>query len=191
MTHSATLPFTLKRSRDVLGAAEITTTTETVHGLLYLDGERLVIQWRLARKIETLGEEIRTDEEFEDVRQVVVPLEAVAGATVRRAWWRLWSAPLLVLRAVDLRAFEKVTGEGGLRLAHPAELVLRLRRSDRLAAEEFSAELALAVAQLAAARGLDHSLPGNDTDEAPHQPQRTEDSPPLDRRLPEPSDDHS
>ena len=164
MTHSAALPFTLKRSRDVLGAASMTTTTETVHGLLHLDGERLVIQWRLGRKTQHLGSEIRTDEEFEAVRQVVIPLEAVAGAGVRRRWWQLLSGPRLVLRATDLRAFEDVAGEGGLRLAHPAELVLRLRRSDRLAAEEFSAELALAVAELAAGRMLDRSLPSNHTE---------------------------
>jgi hypothetical protein len=42
-----------------------------------------------------------------------------------------------------------VAGEGGLRLKHPAELVLRVRRSDRLLAEEFAAELTLAVAEQA------------------------------------------
>ena len=45
--------------------------------------------------------------------------------------------------------FEGLAGKDGLSLDHPAELVLRLRRSDRLAAEEFGAELALAVAGLA------------------------------------------
>ena len=174
MPHSA-LPFTLKRSRDVLGAASMTTTTETVHGLLLLDGERLVIQWRLGRKIEHLGKEIRTDEEFEAVRQVVIPLDSIAGASVRRRWWYLWSGPRLILTATDLQAFEEVAGEGGLRLAHPAELVLRLRRSDRLVAEEFSAELALAVAELAAGRDLDRSLPSGASRRAQDLPQRTED----------------
>ncbi len=153
----------------------MTTTTETVHGLLHLDGERLTIQWRLGRKTQHLGAEIRTDEEFEAVRQVVIPLEAVVGAGVRRRWWQLLSGPRLVLRAADLQAFEEVTGEGGLRLAHPAELVLRLRRSDRLAAEEFSAELALAVAELAAGRHIDRFLPSDDSRRAQNLPQRTED----------------
>jgi len=148
MPYFAALPFSLRRSRDVLGAGEITTTTERVHGLLRLDGNRLVIQWRLTRKTETLGKEIRTDEEMEPVQEVAVPLGAVAGATVRRPWWLFGAGLRLVLTAADLQAFDIVAGEGGLKLSHPAELVLRLRRRDALAAEEFTAELALAVAEL-------------------------------------------
>ena len=149
MPHTAALPFTLKRSQDVLGAGSITTTTETVHGLLRLDGDRLVIQWRLARKTDHIGSEIRTDREYEAVKEVVLPLEIVAGAQVRRSLWRVFGGPRMVLTAADLQAFEEVAGEGGLRLKHPAELVVRIRRSDRMLAEEFSAELALAVAERA------------------------------------------
>lgn len=178
MPHSAALPFTLKRSREVLGAASMTTTKETVHGLLHLDGARLVIQWRLGRKTQYLGEEIRTDEEFEGVRQVVVPLESVAGALVRRRWWQVFSGPRLILTATDLQAFEEVAGEGGLRLAHPAELVLRLRRSDRLAGEEFSAEVVLAVAELAAGRDLDRALPARDPKSSQELPRQTQELPP-------------
>jgi hypothetical protein len=70
---------------------------------------------------------------------------------VRRRWW---DGDRLVLTAADLRAFEVVSGEAGLRLGHPAELVVKLRRRDRLAAEEFAAELALALAERGAgARG--------------------------------------
>lgn len=42
-----------------------------------------------------------------------------------------------MLTGADLRAFVEIAGEGGLRLDHPAELVLRVRRSDSLAAREF------------------------------------------------------
>jgi len=148
MLHSAALPFHLRRSRDVLGSGEMTTTTERVHGLLRLDGNRLVIQWRLTRKTETLGKEIRTDEEMEPVQEVVVPIRAVAGAAVRRPWWLFGTGLRLVLTAADLQSFDVLAGEGGLKLSHPAELELRLRRRDALAAEEFTAELALAVAEL-------------------------------------------
>jgi hypothetical protein len=147
MPRSAALPFKLKRSQDVLGAGSVTTTTETVHGLLRLDGDRLVIQWRLARRTEFIGKEIRTDREVEAVQEVVVPLDGVAGASLRRSSLGFLRAPRLVLTAADLQAFEAVAGEGGLRLKHPAELVLRVRRSDRLLAEEFAAELTLAVAE--------------------------------------------
>jgi len=149
MPHSAALPFNFKRSQDVIGVASITSTTETVHGLLRLDGDRLVIQWRLARKTDHIGSEIRTDQELEAVREVVVPLEAVAGAFARRPWLGVFGAPKLILTAADLQAFESVAGEGGLRLKHPAELVVRIRRPDRLLAEEFAAELVLAVAERA------------------------------------------
>jgi len=114
-----------------------------------LDGDRLVIQWRLARKTDHIGSEIRTDQELEAVREVVVPLEAVAGAFLRRPWLGVFGAPRLILTAADLQAFEAVAGEGGLRLKHPAELAVRVRRLDRLLAEEFAAELVLAVAERA------------------------------------------
>lgn len=160
MTRFATLPFRLRRSDEVAGEEEYTSTTETVHGLLRLEGDRLVIQWRLARETERMGSEYRTDKEVEPVREVVVPLQGVAGAVVRRRWWEALTGPRIVLTAADLRAFEAVTGEAGLRLDHPAELTLRLRRRDRLAGEEFCAELALTVAEQAVARLEERLLSG-------------------------------
>ena len=147
MPRSAALPFSLRRSSEVLGAAQMTTTTERLHGLLRLHGDRLVIQWRLTRKTETLGKEIRTDEEMDPVQEVVLPVRAIAGATVRRPWWLFGAGLRLALTAADLQAFDGVAGKGGMKLSHPAELVFRLRRRDALAAEEFTAELALAVAE--------------------------------------------
>ena len=79
MAHSAALPFVLHRSHDVVGW-EITSTHETVHGLLRLDGDRVFIQWRVARSTDHVGMQIRTDHEVEPVREVVIPLSAVAGA---------------------------------------------------------------------------------------------------------------
>mgnify|MGYP001819409450 FL=1 len=122
MPRSAALPFNLRRSQDVLGSAEITTTTERVHGLLRLDGDRLVIQWRLTRQTQTLGTEINTEEEMEPVREIVLPLRAIAGARVRRPWWLFGAGLRLVLTAADLQAFDELAGEGGLKLAHPAEV---------------------------------------------------------------------
>ena len=151
MPYTAALPFTLKRSKDEFGGVSLTSTTETVHGLLRLEGDRLVIQWRLARHTEHMGAGYRTDDEMEAVREEDVPLSAVAGAYVRRRrWWEFWKGPQLVLNATDLRAFDEIVGEEGLRLSHPAEMVVGLRRTDRMLAEEFTAELTLAVAELAA-----------------------------------------
>jgi hypothetical protein len=147
--HSAALPFIIKRSDDVIGSMSITMTRETVHGLLRLDGERLVIQWRLERSTEHMGSEIRTDREVDPVREEVVPLSGLAGAAVPHGWLGRVSPPRIVLTATDLRAFEGIAGSAGLRLAHPAQLVLRVRWRDRLAAREFAADLELALAERA------------------------------------------
>ncbi len=167
MSHTAALPFQIKRANDVFTGSGMTTTRETVHGLLRLENDRLTVQWRVGREVEHLGAEMRTDSEVEAVREIVVPLEGVAGALVRRRWWDWLTGPRLVLTAADLGAFEGLAGHDGLSLMHPAELVLRLRRSDRLAAEEFSAELALAIAEheLPAAEDRPALPPGHDAAE--------------------------
>ncbi len=108
------------------------------------------MQWRVARSTSHVGMEIRTDNEVGPVREVVIPLRAVAGAAVR--WnWRWPPGLCLVLTAADLRAFEEVAGAAGLSLEHPAELLLRLRRSDRALGVEFAGELELAIAERAIA----------------------------------------
>ncbi len=177
MHQSAALPFVLKRATDVFTAAGMTTTRETVHGLLRLDNGQLKIQWRVGRKTEHLGVEMRTDQEVEPVREIVVPLRRVAGATVRGRWWNWLVGPRLIVTAADLAAFEEVAGDTGLSLNHPAQLVLRIRRSDLLAAEEFGAELALAVAECGLTESDTPSALGHDQPPAPLPPGST------DRRL--------
>ena len=176
MPHSAAVPFLLERKHDVVGW-EVTSTRETVHGLLRLDGGRLYVQWRVAKSTSHVGMQIRTDTEVGPVREVMIPLTAVAGAAVR--WnWRWPPGPCLILTAADLRAFEEVAGAAGLSLDHPAELVLRLRRSDRALGVEFAGELELAVAEraIAAAEGkpmLEGGQPGAPVDAKPHrEPER-------------------
>lgn len=148
MTHSAALPFFLKRSEDVIAGGSFISTSETVHGLLRLEGEQLVVQWRIARNTDHVGSEIRTDREVTPVREVVIPLAALGGGRVRASWWP-WSAGRIVLTAADLRAFEAVAGETGLRLDHPAELVFRVRRADLDLAREFVGEVDMALADRA------------------------------------------
>jgi len=143
----AALPFFLKRSNDEFSGTGMTSTRETVHGLLRLEESKLVIQWRAARRIDVLDSEMRTEREFDAVQHIEIPLSGLAGATVRQRWWHWFTGPRIVLSASHLAAFEAIAGEAGLGLDHPAVLVLRLRRADRLVAEEFSAELALAIAE--------------------------------------------
>ncbi len=146
MPHAAALPFTFRRGDDVVGLAEITSTTEVVHGLLRLEGDRLFVQWRRSRTTERVGMQIRTDRELEPVRELSVPLAALAGARVRWSWRRWPPGVHLVLTAGDLRAFEEVAGEGGLRLDHPAQLAIRVPFAQRMAAQDFASHLELALA---------------------------------------------
>ena len=162
MPHIAAIPFLLERSHEVIGS-EITSTSETIHGLLRLDGARLVVQWRLERTTDRIGREIRSDREVEPVREVVLPLESVAGAVLRTSIWPWVRRARLVLTAADLRAFEAIAGAAGLEVDHPAELVLFVRRADLAIAAEFVGELELAIAEraLALAEGdAQSALPG-------------------------------
>ena len=149
MTSFSAVPFTLKRSSDLWDAdGGYESTTETAHGLVRLEADQLVVQWRLAVQTEKMGDTWETNETIEPVREIVIPLAKVAGVAVPpRRWWHI-AAPRLVIAASDLLAFEKIAGEQGLKLKHPAKLVLRVKRADRLIAEEFAAELSLAVARL-------------------------------------------
>lgn len=151
------VPFTLKRSSDLYtSGGGYESTTETAHGLVRLEADRLVVQWRVAVVTESMkGAGYETREEIEPVSEIVIPLAKVAGAFVlEQRWWRLLG-PRLVITAADLLAFEKIAGQQGLKLKHPSKLVLRVKRSDRLIAEEFAADLALALARLPAGGGVD------------------------------------
>jgi hypothetical protein len=163
MASFSALPFTLRRKSEVFSGLGMTTTTETVHGLLRLDREELTIQWRLARKVEHLGGEIRSDEELEAVREVHVPLRGLVGALVKNRWWA-WPLGLrLEITASDLGSFQEVAGQTGLKMAHPAQLVVGIKRRDRLAAQEFAADLTLVVAETALEASVGRrSLPGID-----------------------------
>ena len=156
MERFATVPFFLTRGEDEMSATTITTTREMVHGLLRLHERTLTIQWRLATKTERVGWGIRKDHEVEAVKEIVVPVVRLGGAAVRSGWWSWPPGLRLVLTAADLTALEGLAGSHGLRLDHPAELVVRVRRADRLAAEEFCAELALAIAEAQAPEGDRH-----------------------------------
>lgn len=150
MLHTAALPFVLHRDHSAVSGFEVTSIREQLHGLLRLDGDRLVIQWRTAREITRTGREVRTDRELAPIREVAIPLSGLAGAHVRRAWRRWWLREVLVLTAADLRAFDALTGEAdvpGLVLEHPAEIVVELRRSDQQLAREFVGELRLAISE--------------------------------------------
>lgn len=147
---TAALPFVLRREHGVVSGGQVTSTRDELHGLLHLDGQRLLVQWRTSREVSHVGREIRTDRELAPIREVSIPLDGIAEAGVRRVWRRWWFADVLVITAADLRAFEGLAGDHdapGLVLEHPAEVVLELRRTDREQARNFASELRLAVSE--------------------------------------------
>ena len=174
MARAPALPFTLRRSDDVIGATAITSTKETVHGVLLLEVDRLVLQWRVERRTQHVGWQIREEAEVEPLREFVIPLHGLASASVRSAWWLLGRRARIVLTATDLRTFEGLVGQDGFETSHPSELTLKIRARDRLAAREFAADLELALAERA--------LTGTG-DPASGDPHRLE--PPGPRRLPD------
>ncbi len=145
MLHVPALPFTLRRSNGVISGNEITSTVETIHGLLRVEGDSLVLQWQVQRQTNRVGSEIRSDRERDPVREATIPIASVSGAVVRSPRWRFGRARCLVLTAADLRAFEGLTGPGGLELAHPAQLVLDVRKQDNDAARELATQVELAI----------------------------------------------
>ncbi len=157
MSHTSALPFTVRRKTDLISGSEITSTLETVHGLLRLEDDNVIFQWRTARKIDRVGFEVSTDRELSSVREIKVPLAGLADADVRWSWLRWPPGRYLMLTASDLRSFEGLTGEGGLFLSHPAELAIRVGRVGHDSALEFASELRLALADRAirAAEGIE------------------------------------
>lgn len=151
-----------------MGAKEITSTVDKLYGLLRLEGDHLVVQWRTAREISRVGREIRTDRELAPLYEVSLPLAGLSGAHLRERWW-WFLRDRLVLNASDLRAFDALVGEdgvSGLVLEHPAELVVELRREDRALARTFVSELRLAISEHLL-RASEEALDAMELDAAP------------------------
>ena len=166
MTSSAIVPFHIRRDHTVIRGPEITATRDDSHGLLRLDGQRLVAQWTTVRETTRVGSTMQADRELGPVQSLSLPLLGLASARVR---WRVFPWPprwQLLLQAADLQAFRALADEAGLPLDHPAELVLDLRRIDRGLARQFAAELDLALAEAAleAAERADAFLPAHAPD---------------------------
>jgi len=149
MTRLATLPFSMSRKQDEYRTGSVTSTRETVQGVLHLEGAVLRITWRRAVRTDHYGAmDMRSDQDVEEVRHVELPLTALGRAWLREPrWLRRFRGSRLVLTATDLRAFEGFAGPEGLGLEHAGRVELRIAREDRLEAAEFLAELEMAQAQ--------------------------------------------
>ena len=147
MRQTSALPFVITRTREEASGPEVIAVREEVHGLLRVEGESLVVQWRLARERQRVGRDGAGQREQEPIREVAIPLEALADARVARGgrWWSKKTISL-VLTASDLRAFEPLAGTSGPTPEHPGELVLPIRAEDEQAVRAFTTELEMALA---------------------------------------------
>lgn len=145
----AAFPFVLTRSDQVFGE-ETRITTETLQGLLVLQGGQLQVQWRREQQTNRYGMEVRSDRAIDPVRATAVPLGALSSARLEERWWR--RGAWLVIMAADLAAFDGVAGADGLQLDHPGELRVPVARAAREQARSFVSELEYALAELAIQR---------------------------------------
>ena len=148
MPQTSALPFVITRAREQASGPEVIAIREELHGLLRIEGTHLVVQWRLARERTRVGREGAGQREQEPVREVAIPLAALANARVQRSgrWWSKKQTSL-VLTASDLRAFAPLAGIGGPTPEHPGELVVPIRPEDEGAVSAFTTELEMALAE--------------------------------------------
>lgn len=147
----AALPFQLSAEHQVISGGSITTTEERRNGVLRLENDAVMVQWRVEREIQRIGPEIRTDTELAGIREVTVPIYALGDARIQsrgRLWWRKWE---IVLTARDLQAYDALAREDGFAFVHPSELILPLRKDAVDAARDFASEVELAIAEHALA----------------------------------------
>ncbi len=135
-----TLPFTVPGAAGVhtdAGGASVTLWIPEVEGLLGLQRDALLLQYRVRDKA------ARYDSGVRDLR---VPLESIERIEVRRPWL---GAPRVVLRVRDLRLLEPVPGARG------GQLTLQIGRRDLVAARDLASTVALRAAERSLADGGD------------------------------------
>lgn len=153
MLESNALPFVQQRLHQDYSGPDYTTTSETVHGIIRLDGDVLRLQWRISREINKFnkyGAGHSSDSQQEAIREIEIPLEKLSGARIKRIWYRVPPKEVLLITTSDLQTFSKFTIEDkvpGLASDHPAELVLEIRRSDRKRWHVFCSALRFAISE--------------------------------------------
>jgi hypothetical protein len=137
-----TVPFSV-RWRSYERARNLVTRSE-VYGLLILEPDALVLQYRLQHHHSQgwVPLPARPDSGVVEAR---IPLEALRSARLVRGWWRT----RMVLSAADLRAFEGLPG-----LVRD-QLVLTIDRAHRTDAADLASSVELALTT----RLLDRSGP--------------------------------
>jgi hypothetical protein len=133
------VPFTLKRQETTYASSRWEQVDTVVRGLLRLDDDELVFQWREEDTVTQGGFGYSQEKSESEVMEKRVPLAALRSARLQR---RLWLFTDLVLAAADLRAFAGVPGRRG----SGTELAVRIARADRSAAADLASSIELALA---------------------------------------------
>jgi hypothetical protein len=155
------LPIRFVKTLDaqVHGPTQVTTTQELCEGLLRIDDDALVFQVLVTRTVTKVGgASVNTDRFTEPVREMRVPIAALATIRIRRTGWLRRRE--VVITARDLKAFINLPG------ARAQELKIPVLRQNADAAAEFVGTVELAMAdyalKLAESGGLPELSAGRD-----------------------------
>ena len=138
------LPIRFVKTLDaqVGGPTQVTTTHELCEGLLRIDSDALVFQLLVTRTVTKIGgTSVNTDRFTEPVRELRVPIAALASIRIRRTGWLRRREVVIIAR--DLRAFIDLPG------ARAQELKIPVLRQNADAAAEFVGTVELAMADYA------------------------------------------
>ena len=154
------LPIRFVKTLDaqVHGPTQVKTTHELCEGLVRIDGDALVFQLLVTRTVTKVGgTSVNTDRFTEPVREMRVPISALASIRIRRTGWLRRREVLITAR--DLKAFIDLPG------ARAQELKIPVPREHADAAAELVGTVELAMAdyalKLAESGGLPELRPGS------------------------------
>jgi hypothetical protein len=144
------LTFTLRKPSENNSAGLVTSWAQfKVHGVLQLDGDRLVLEWAVTASTGAVdGMDVRMNTAEHPPEALELPLERLYEAKSQGGWWR----PQLALIANDLTLFQGVPGADG------ATLRLYVARPDRKLAAHVADEINSAI-YLAQETGFPSPLP--------------------------------
>jgi len=128
-----TIPFRLRRA--TTDPATWVSTVDEVNGLVGLDEDGLVLQYR--EKTAHPNSWPRRPPTETELQVLHIPLTALRRAVLRRGWFRT----KLVLAVADLRAFEPFRAW----LTPAGELVLTIPRAERTDAADLASSIELAL----------------------------------------------
>jgi len=127
----------------------------SLHGVMRLEGDHLVIEWSGTRHVSEAGRgTARSAVEQLPVSRATIPVASLGRVTLRRHWWRR----RLEIASADLSALQAIP------TARAGRVVLEITRADRHLAADLVSQIELAAADhaLAAAEQL-RALPPRDS----------------------------